>query len=279
MQADIVKVFKPFTLSCAMVIRFHEGYEGLPGTVVLKVYDRRFAIQFRSGEHIPPWSTEIEEQYRQIILSGDLNRFFDILDNGEYCEDEIQKSAAYCEAYLQYRLEEMFENEIHAYHLLSDYQGENIPEFYCSVKLSDGPGMNAPKEHTAIPGILIQYLDGFPFEQLLSHAPKKLWQSIGEDAIRIVHCLHSRNVLSADASSRNIIILKNKNSKFKMFMIDFALCKFREDAEDDTQWSKWIRFHNEEGDLAFSIQRRLEGNFVFNRSEFYQMLDRELGTD
>lgn len=278
-QADILKVFKPFTLSCAMVVQVHEGYEGLPNTVVLKVYDRRFATQFRSDERLPPWSTEIEEQYRQVVLNGEVKQFFDMIDSGEHRKDEIQKSVVYCEAYLQYRLDEMFEDEMHAYHLLSDYQGKNIPEFYCSVKLQDDPGRELSGKYTAISGILIQYIDGFPFEELPAHAPKELWQSIGEDAIRIIRCLHSRDVLNADVSSRSIIICKDEDNKFRVFMIDFALCQFREDAEDDTQWWKWIRFQNEEGDLAFSIQRRLEGNFVFNRSEFYQMLDRELGTD
>lgn len=278
-RAEILKVFKPFTLSCVMVVQISEGYEDLPGPVVLKVYDRRFSTQFRCNERLPPWSIEMEEQYRQIIKNGEIKQLFDMFDSGDYSKDDVRKSAAYCEAYLQYHLEGMFEDEVHAYLLLSDYQGESIPKFYCSMKLLNGPGMELPNEYTVIPGILMQYLDGFSFEELPAHAPKELWQSIGEDAIRIVHCLHSRDVLNTDTSSRSIIICKDKNSKFRVFMIDFALCKFREDVEDDTQWWKWIRFFNEEGDLAFSIQKRLEGNFVYHRSEFYQMLDRKLGTD
>lgn len=139
--------------------------------------------------------------------------------------------------------------------------------------------MELPSDHTIIQGILIQYLDGFSFTELSAHAPKELWQSIGEDAVQIVHCLNSKNILNTDVSSRNIIICKDEKSKFKPFMIDFALCRFRGDAEDETRWRKWKRFFNEEGDLAFSIQKCLDGEFVYHRSEFYQMLDRELGTD
>lgn len=128
-----------------------------------------------------------------------------------------------CQAYLQYSLEGMFEDGVHAYHLLSDYQRESIPEFYCSVKLLDGPEVELRSENTAIPGILIQYLDGFPFEQLPAHVPKELWQSIGDDAIQIVHYLHSRDVLNTDVNSRSIIICEDKKSKFKVFMIDFAV--------------------------------------------------------
>ena len=255
-----------------------EGYEGPRGHAVLKVYDRQFATQFRCDERLPPWSVEIEEQFRLIILSGEIEQLFDRFDNGDYSKDDLRKNGVWCEAYLQYCLEEMFETEVDAYHHLSEYQGENIPEFYCSVKLLDRSDMELPSDHTIIQGILIQYLDGFSFTELPAHAPKELWQSIGEDAVQIVHCLNSKNILNTDVSSRNIIICKYEKSKFKPFMIDFALCRFREDAEDDTRWRKWKRFFKE-GDLAFSIQKCLDGEFVYHRSEFYQMLDRELGTD
>lgn len=59
-----------------MVVQIQEGYEGLPGPVVLKVYDRRFATQLRCDERLPPWSVEMEEQYRQITLNGEIKQFF-----------------------------------------------------------------------------------------------------------------------------------------------------------------------------------------------------------
>lgn len=127
--------------------------------------------------------------------------------------------------------------------------------------------MDLPSDHMVIQGILIQYLDGFSFTEL---------QSIGEDAVQIDHCLNSKDILNTNLSSRNIIICKDEKSKskFKPFMVDFALCRFREDVEDDTRWWKWKHyFNNKKGDLAFSIQKCLNGEFVYHRSEFYQMLD------
>lgn len=45
-HAEILQVFEPFTLSCAMMLRV-QSYAELPPVAALKAYDRHFAAQLR----------------------------------------------------------------------------------------------------------------------------------------------------------------------------------------------------------------------------------------
>jgi len=59
-NARIIKVFKPFTLSCAMVVQL--DCPPFKGQFVLKLYDRRFSTQLRRDEKASPWNSEIESR-------------------------------------------------------------------------------------------------------------------------------------------------------------------------------------------------------------------------
>ncbi|KAJ5378539.1 hypothetical protein N7509_011658 [Penicillium cosmopolitanum] len=53
-------------------------------------------------------------------------------------------------------------------------------------------------------------------------------------------------------------------------MIDFALCSFRKDYADDTDWSEWKAMQDEEGAIGLIMQDRLEGGFIYSRSNRYK---------
>lgn len=72
--------------------------------------------------------------------------------------------------------------------------------------------------------------------KLAAHVPKKDLQSIGECALQIINVLHSENLINTDVSARNFIARKDGKGRFEPLMIDFGMCKFREDADNDTGW-------------------------------------------
>lgn len=132
-RAEILQVFKPFTLSCEMMFRV-QNYAELPPVAVLKTYDRHFAAQLRR-------------------------------DN--------RSSQAYAS--------------------LLQYQGRHIPTLYGSVRVHGSGSFN---EYADVQGILIEYIDGFCLTELSIFCPKDQGQSVGEDAIHIVHCLNSAGILN-----------------------------------------------------------------------------------
>lgn len=86
--AEITQVFEPFTLSSAMVVLLNSSALGLEGPVVLKFFDRRFAVQLRKDEHARPWASDIEQKYHQFILDGGASEFITKLNLSNKLVDE-----------------------------------------------------------------------------------------------------------------------------------------------------------------------------------------------
>ncbi|KAJ5714369.1 uncharacterized protein N7483_011550 [Penicillium malachiteum] len=53
-------------------------------------------------------------------------------------------------------------------------------------------------------------------------------------------------------------------------MIDFALCKFREDYKDEQEWSESKAIQEEEEAIGLIMRDKLNGGFVYQRSERYK---------
>lgn len=66
------------------------------------------------------------------------------------------------ETYLHYCMKETFKPEQEAYRSLLRSQGKHVPGYYCEVKVLEDPHLS-PTEFAAIPGVLLDYLDEFPF--------------------------------------------------------------------------------------------------------------------
>jgi hypothetical protein len=49
------------------------------------------------------------------------------------------------------------------------------------------------REYFDVPRIILEYIDGFPLTDLEYYAPKVAWQSVCEDAIRMVNLMSDRN--------------------------------------------------------------------------------------
>lgn len=110
---------------------------------------------------------------------------------------------------------------------------------------------------------------------IAEYTPRESWQAICEDAIRIVNLIGDLGILNEDVKTRSFIVRGDLRDGFKVAMIDFALCKFRQDYESVYNWDKWKSIQDEEGAVGYVMQRHLNGGFLYHRSARYEKLDEE----
>ncbi|KAG9526412.1 hypothetical protein KCU93_g5508, partial [Aureobasidium melanogenum] len=273
-KAIIIKYF-PATLSCCMVIRFVEpAIFNNTSQCVLKLYDRRFSTQHRDDWDAPSWTPEIEQQYNDFIDCGDAEEFFSYWDaekerddywSAAYIDNRDRWSAAKREAYLQWDSTVTYETEKKAYERMSRLQGEDVPKVFGEVLL-DQPSMS--KEHQddeeateidtrifSIPGILIQYIDGFHLTDLHKHYPSEHWQSTVDSAVKALSNIQDCGILNRDVNTRSFIV---DPLSHKVMMIDFGMVCFREDAEGDRQWEELQANQDEQGAVSMVMKSYLK---------------------
>ena len=272
----------PFTLSSVMVVRLGSPVSGLESHMILKLYDRRFATELRDDKGIPPWTLEIEKEYQKFILDGGASEFLARLRSHEDLVEEEGESwnAAQTEAYLYNYMQNLYDAETEVYQRLKDIQGVDVPKLLARLTLHDSLCSSDLSEgidkYVDYHGILLELIHGFPLNELATHAPSQTWQSICEDAIRIVNVIGQRGIRNEDVKTRNFIVRHDPvKEKFKVFMIDFALCVLRGQQQDEQSWRRWKALQDEEGAVGFVMQRYLKGGFVYHRSPLYVKLDDE----
>ncbi|PLN83094.1 hypothetical protein BDW42DRAFT_68395 [Aspergillus taichungensis] len=273
-DANIIKIFEPFTLSSVMLIRMACSSLRLEGDMILKLFDRRFATQLREDEKIRPWTPDTEGEYRRFIHDGGAAEFVTQLNDDETPEGSTW-SAAMDETYLHDHMLDMYKTEIQVYSTLREIQGTDIPKLLATAIMPiPYPGQTG-SEYTDIPGVLLQFIKGFPLTEIEECAPRESWQAVCEDAIRIINRIGDLGILNEDVKTRSFIVREDAGNGFKVTMIDFALCKFRQDY-NDYNWDKWKSLQDEEGAVGYVMQRRLKGGFSYHRSARYEKLDEEI---
>jgi hypothetical protein len=84
--------------------------------------------------------------------------------------------------------------------------------------------------------VLLKDCDGFSLDKLADNALIRCWQSIYDDAVFIVNSISDYNILNKDIKPENFIVRKisfNGNTKYKLVIIDFTLCRARMFNESD----------------------------------------------
>ena len=270
-NASIIKVFEPFTLSCVVIIQL--DHPPFKGRFLLKLYDRRFATQLRRDEKASPWCPQIESKYLEFVRDGRASEFFDLC-TAKYREDEYWAddqretwNEAQHEAYLQYLCRRTYDMEKDAYKKLHDMQGKHIPRLFARPVLQSSSDSGSANEYLDCPAILLEYIEGFPLTTLADNAPKKDWQSVCEDAIRVVHMIGDRGICNKDVRTRSFIVREDpETKKFDVFMIDFGLCVFRSQAKSDREFNEWQADEDEEGAVGRVMERNLKGGFNYHLS-------------
>jgi tRNA A-37 threonylcarbamoyl transferase component Bud32 len=229
----------------------------------------------RRDEKACPWDYDLEDEYRRFVNNGGASNFFKICSD-KLCSDEdwaVKErknwNRAQREAFLQYSCRKYYNTEAEVYERLYDIQGRDVPR--CFARLSS---LNS--EYLGFPGILLEFIRGFPLASLASHAPRDDWQYICEDSIRIVNLIGGRGIRNGDVKPRNFLVRKDPDTrKFKVFMIDFGLCTFRKHNEDDQDWREWKALEDEEGAVGLVMERKLKGGFKYRRTPQSEKLQAE----
>ncbi|KAK6008169.1 hypothetical protein QM012_000072 [Aureobasidium pullulans] len=301
-KAIIVKCF-PATLSCCMVIRFVEpAIFNNTSQCVLKLYDRRFSTQHRNDWEASPWNPELEKNYRDFVNCGDAEEFFSYWDaekdrnrnwSAAHVDNLDRWSVAKRETYLQWDSTHIYETEKKAYEHMTKLQGEDVPRLFGEVIL-DQP---APQDHTDadeagddeaesddddgdidphivnIPGILIEYIDGFHLTNLHENLSQDCWQTIVDTAIEKLHHIQECGILNRDVNIRSFMV---NPLNHKVVMIDFGIVLFREDCENDKEWERLQAYQDEEGAVGLVMQSYLANSgadkTTYKPSEYFWRL-------
>jgi hypothetical protein len=287
-----------------MVIRFVEPpVFNNTSQCVLKLYDRRFSTQHREDWEAAPWTPELEKEYQDFVECGDAEEFFSYWDaekerDGEwsaaYVGNHDRWSVAKREAYLQWDATNTYETEKKAYEYMDTLQGEDVPRVFGEVVLDQSAELQSQidageagedvtesihgdadidPQVVNIPGILIQYIDGFHLTDLHEHLPQDCWQSIVDTSIEKLHHIQDCGILNRDVNTRSFMV---DPLTHKVMMIDFGIVLFREDSEDDREWEMLQAEEDEEGAVGLLMQTYLKerggGGIVYKPSEHYWRL-------
>jgi hypothetical protein len=262
-----------------MVVEVDHPALASKGYMVLKLYDRRWIPEFRIDGGAEVWTPKIENEFNQFMNDSRSAQFLvDLQADKEIMTPYSQQfSDAQSEAFMNEVMRDLYKTEVRAYDTLSDVQGNVVPRLFGLVTISSSPSVQPGSldQHTAMPGLLLQYVRGFSLEHLASHAPRALWQGICDDALQNLQVIGKRGVLDGDVHARNVIVKKFAAGHYKPFIIDFAISKFRADFDDEKSWRKAQAEEDEEGELGHGMERILGGGFVYRRTAYSRNLSDE----
>lgn len=136
-EAKIIRVFEPSTLSCVMLVSLDPPVLGLNDQMVLKLFDRRFVVEFREMWNIDSWTPDIEPGFQQFIISGNGSEFIKSLNaDDELAEKEGDLwNTLQGEVWVHCRMQDFYNRETEVYHILRDTQGKDIPQLFASVNI------------------------------------------------------------------------------------------------------------------------------------------------
>jgi serine/threonine protein kinase len=168
------------------------------------------------------------------------------------------------EAYLQFLCRRTHNTEATAYDLLEDLQGKQIPAVLAHSYLRDPSDQSSGELSQFLnrPGLLLEYVEGFPLTDLAEQRPKEDWQYVCDEAIRIVHLINERGVCNKDIKTLSFIVRDDHDvGKLRVYMIDFGLCAFRSEAEDEIELRGLQADEDQEGAVGRVMESRLDGGF------------------
>lgn len=294
-SCEIVRLFEPPTMSCVMEVRLLSPDNNT--RAVLKLYDRRFALQLRSEIKIEPPITTTEMAFGDFVKSGDAAEFLDRLRNDDdYEEPEEGWTVAQNETYLYDTCLDMFTAETMVYDKMKDLQGKELPYLFAEVSLSPSSSQeiissssSASENFFEINGILLEFIDGHTLSQI-ANIPRENWGFVCEEAVRTVGLLSDYSIRNKDVRPSNFMVsspstssppppsssfspseshLQGENppqtpKKYRIIMLDFGQCIEREPHESDAEWGREKWRQDEEGALGLVMRGRLKRQFAYD---------------
>ncbi|QRV83167.1 hypothetical protein RhiJN_11183 [Ceratobasidium sp. AG-Ba] len=206
----------------------------LPKELVLKVYDRRFAIGLREEYYLQPRTYDTEGLYRQYVDSRRAPKdYFAVRDEIDTFGHPTACPPELLEHLVTTKIDPYFASECAAYRCLQILQGRDIPKFYGSVQFLDGAdvlGLNL-----SVPGILLEPIVGVSLD-IINPASFDIQQVIG-NVLHIVDTCGDLGLVNYDVQLGNFIVKADGS----VVMIDFAQSRLRKPDESDLEWkrTKW----------------------------------------
>lgn len=278
LEVTVIEPFIPFTLSCALLVQLDWPSLKLSGRFVLKLFDRRFAAQLRREHDAGNRTPELENDYRKFIQHNDLQACLASFAKFEADDDWSSKAQtdwdrAQREVYLQYLCRKLYSTETAVYDRLHELQGRDIPRLVARIVLQHSSTCSPVHEYLDCPGILLEYIEGFSLTDLETSAPKVAWQTICDEAIRIINEISNHNIRNEDVKTRSFVIKHDAAmTQFKAVMMDFGTCVLRRPDQDEDDWREWKSLEDEEGAIGLVMERKLQGGFKYTPTLEYQRL-------
>lgn len=215
-------------------------------TRIIKTYDHRFAADLRWDYGLKPYSTRIEQEYRNYIAEGQqaksfLNRLHEYEARDEEFVDESCTDAE-DELFLRRKCAQMYNAEVAAYDRLKPLQGDMIPRFFGTACIPDTQNNsetvdNSSAQHNEIsldiPCIVLEYTPSFSLDQIIDNAPQDAWQGIVDQAADIVRTYNDYDILNEDVRMQNFIVERMSQERYQVRLIDLAMCKLRSELDSD----------------------------------------------
>ena len=264
-DARISKLLEPWTLSAVMIVDIlaHPEAMNIPDRAFLKLYDRRFATQVRRHWDMPDWSPKVEEELIDFSRTGKAQSFLQELRKG-FSSDEIDDwGIVENEADASQQMVGYLRSESEAYHSLRHHQGSLIPRLYGEVTFQTKPqdDLGQSPELFDVPGILLEYIDGFRLSDLAKHTEQTEWNYLVNRAVEVTgEVLNLSNVLNQDVRPENMMVCRDPSYErgYRLVMVDFGICEFRADYDSLEEWGRAKAKQDEGGALGMIMKAKLQ---------------------
>ena len=248
--------------------------DSVPSVAFLKLYDRRYLDERMGNNAFHPWNHQKEAEAESIAqASGKTFRF----DGGYSSDDRSSESGAEedsdaeetddtvgqdeeldpweIEDYYRDLVRKWFKTEVRAYNQLQSLQGICIPKFFGTVTFDpQSLSRMPPGVLTEVHGILLQFIDGKPLDEIDKESPlARTHEHIGQATVVCFERIHSLGVLHGDVRLGNLMV---RNSDGRVFLVDFALATLRGKDDSDQEWTGRIRRESEVFAVKEFLQRK-----------------------
>ena len=270
-KVEIAKVFEPSTLSVVLLVLLCSNTRTAKDrrTAVLKLYDRRFATELRSHRYgysgQSPWEPSQDADFVHLAKSENAFKYASTTQDGERCQPQEAWTLAQRDLYVYYQCLDFHKHEMQAYDALQDLQGTHILLFYADVLLApEQVSVGHDSILLAVPGLLIEYIDGFGIRDIAAHAPAERIQRICEHALDLIRRTEDLDVVNNDMRLDNVLVRKTMHNmseepSFEVVFIDFALARVRSSIPQcgDAEWTKLNCYADEENALGLVPEKLL----------------------
>ncbi|KAB5589244.1 hypothetical protein CTheo_7312 [Ceratobasidium theobromae] len=229
-----------------------------PSKMVLKVFDRRFALHSRERKKLKPSTYESEDRYHDYVASGCTPEGFDAIWDEREANYEMgieDDPPNLLEHILATQMHAAFDNECAAYNRLKDLQGQHIPIFYGVSRFLDDSSV--PGLDRSVRGILLEVIPGVR----LRHVDPTLVNVdiLVRSALNIIDLYNERDVLNMLTGLWHCLVKPDHSG---VIMIGLSQTRLRGDQEDDKEWMLQKRSEDEEGAIGCNARWKLDWDYV-----------------